>query len=77
MAVSVSDKEAFQSRSDFPADFAPLAQQLYDAGERDQLIPGGLEAFCVDTTVYRAWSLACEGYVFLSLTPRPSRDHTL
>lgn len=57
----VSDREAIVPEPSFPQDFAPTAQKLYNAGQREELMPGGMEAFTVDVTVYRAWSLVCAG----------------
>lgn len=61
--ATVSDREAFPSLPSFPPTFVPLAAKLYAEGQRDELIHGGIDAFGVDVTVYRAWSLVCEGYV--------------
>jgi hypothetical protein len=58
--TTVSDRECFLQEVKAKA-AAELAQSLHTAGKDEELMPSGSLDWGPDVTVYRAWSLLCEG----------------
>jgi hypothetical protein len=61
--IVVSDRECFtqDDKEGKVKKAAELARSLHDAGKDDELMPAGSLDWGADVTVYRAWSLLCEG----------------